>query len=87
VDDEWRLLTNPQLCLPVPSVPDASSRSKEAAGDCSATESLIHSPLDISYFASTASKATARGFFLPQQGSESLALQLIYWTAGARDLI
>jgi hypothetical protein len=82
-----RLLTNPQLCLPVPSIPDASSRSKEAAGDCSATESLIHSPLAITYFTSTALKATARGFFLLQQGSERLALQLIYWTAGARDLI
>jgi len=81
------LVTNPQLCLLVPSMPDASSRSKEAGGDCSATGSLLHGQPDFTYFTSTALKATAPGFSLPQQASESLALQLTYWTVEGRGLI
>jgi hypothetical protein len=81
------LFTNPQLYLLEPSIPGASSRSKGAVGDYSATESLLRDRPDIIYFTYMASKATAPGFSRPQQACESLAVRLIYWIAEGRGLI
>jgi hypothetical protein len=78
---------NHQLCLLVPPIPGASSRSKGAAGDCYATESLLREQPNITYFTYTVSKATVLGFSRPPQACESLAVRLIYWTAEDRGLI